>query len=118
MSPASGGRSRRLWLSAPSRAGTGVQSPLIDELLGLWGRQAARTGRERERPASPIEGEWECRSGRKRPAPANLPASGDVGGCAAHAHKDCTVNADGRAYSMPFALEGRTVEVRLRAGMV
>jgi transposase len=32
--------------------------------------------------------------------------------------KDCTVNVEGRAYSVPFALEGRVVEVRLGGSQV
>jgi transposase len=88
------------------------------QLQAYTDERLAERRRVRICPATgtPVEEAWQRELALLRPADA-LPSPFAVV-VTRRVHKDCTVNVEGRAYSVPFALEGRTVEVRLCAGRV
>jgi transposase len=81
--------------------------------LQCWtDQQLERRDRRRRCPATgaSVADSWRAEQEQLRPLPL-LPEAFDVA-VTRPVHRDCTVNFEDHAYSVPFTLAGRTVEVR------
>jgi transposase len=88
----------------------------FEGLAGLQGWtdvELARWARQRVCPATgeSVQASWQAEQARLRPLPPVLPLAFDVARTRP-VQKDCTVNFEGRSYSVPFVLCGLQVEVR------
>jgi transposase len=95
---------RRLRLAGPFATLADLQSQTDEQLLA--------SDAERICPVTgqTVESSWRGEQSRLRPLPV-LPEPFDLA-VTRHVHKDCTVNFEGRNYSVPFRLCDRLVEVR------
>jgi transposase len=96
---------RRLRLEGQSFAGLPELQAWTDSQLEQWARRrlCPITG-------DTVEASWRAEQGRLRALPL-LPLVFDVA-LTRKVQKDCTINFEGRTYSVPFAWCGLTVEVR------
>jgi hypothetical protein len=101
---------RRLRLKGPFSGLAALQDD-SDAQLERWAerRTCPATGRS-------VQASWQEELPRLRPVPL-LPEIFDMA-VTRPVHADCTVNFEGRTYSVPFLLCGRRVEVRGCAGVV
>lgn len=90
----------------------------LADLQSQTDEQLACSDRRRLCPATgqTVEASWQAEQARLRPLPL-LPEPFDLTATRT-VHRDCTVNFEGRTYSVPFVLCGRTVEVRGGVGVV
>jgi transposase len=91
----------------------------LEGLQNWTDQELCRWGQRRICPATgeSVEASWQAEQPRLRPLPTLLPAAFDVA-LERMVQKDCTVNFEGRTYSVPFVLCGRRVEVRGGAEVV
>ncbi len=102
---------RRLRLTGPFATLADLQSQTDEQLLA--------SDCERLCPATglTVEQSWRAERSRLQPLPAVLPEPFDLA-VTREVQRDCTVNFEGRTYSVPFRLCGLLVEVRGCAGVV
>jgi hypothetical protein len=100
----------------------GIEQRCFTDLAALqhWTDEKLRIAAERRRcPATgtTVAVAWEAERALLRPLPATLPEPFDLV-CSCLVHRDCLVHFEGRAYTIPFAYVGRSIEARGCVGVV